>query len=145
MRLSSRIAKYNSVIQRKSVKCRQVRAASECVRRSHCAARHTPTQNAPVWRSGRLNPHRPSRHDRTSLPVSCLAWRCELALTGRRSNSRTTEMSTAGCYTRVRALTSHTVYALHRRRVHSIHDINSRPASPVRLLQALNPRIHAAV
>jgi len=45
----------------------------------------------------------------------------------------------------VRALTSHTVYALHRRRAHSIYDINSRPASPVRLLQTLNPRIHAAV
>jgi len=29
----------------------QVRSASECVQRSHCAARHTPTQNAPVCRS----------------------------------------------------------------------------------------------
>ena len=58
---------------------RQVRSASECVRRSHSAARHTPTQNAPVWRSGRLNSHRHIRHDKTVLSLSCLALRCELA------------------------------------------------------------------
>jgi len=38
------------------------------------------TQNAPVWRSGRLSSHRHTRHDKTVLSVSCLAWRCELAL-----------------------------------------------------------------
>ena len=48
--------------------------ASECVRRSHCAARHTPTQNAPIWLSGRLSSHRHTRHDKTVLSVSCLAW-----------------------------------------------------------------------
>jgi len=38
-------------------------------------------QNAPVWRSGRLNNlHRHTRHNKTVLSVSCLAWQCELAL-----------------------------------------------------------------
>ena len=36
----------------------QVRSASECVRRSHCTARHTSTL-------GRLNSHRHTRHDKT--------------------------------------------------------------------------------
>jgi len=31
----------------------------------------------------RLNSHRHTGHDETVLSVSCLAWRCELALTGR--------------------------------------------------------------
>jgi len=38
------------------------------------------TQNAPVWPSDRLISHRHTRHDKTVLSVSCLAWRCELAL-----------------------------------------------------------------
>jgi len=36
------------------------------------------TQNSFVWWSGRLNSHRHTRHDKTVLSVSCLAWRCEL-------------------------------------------------------------------
>ena len=62
----------------------QVRSASECVRRSYCAARHTAdtdqTQNAAVWRSGRLSSHRHTRHDKTVQSVSCLVCRCKLAL-----------------------------------------------------------------
>jgi len=42
----------------------------------HCDV--DPTQNAPVLWSGRLNSHRHTRHDKTVLSVSCLAWRCEL-------------------------------------------------------------------
>ena len=42
---------------------------------SICVARHTPTLNALVGRSGRLNSH---RHDKTVLSVSCLVCRCEL-------------------------------------------------------------------
>ena len=48
---------------------RQVRSASECVRQSHCAAWHfptDPTQNAPVWQSSRLNSHSHTRHDKNS-------------------------------------------------------------------------------
>ena len=40
------------------------------------------TQNAPVWRSGRLSSHGHSRQDKTVLSVSCLACRCELAFSG---------------------------------------------------------------
>jgi len=40
-----------------------------------------PTQNAPVWWSGRLNSHCHNRHDKTVQSVSCLAWRCELGIT----------------------------------------------------------------
>jgi len=39
--------------------------------------RHRQTQNAPAWRSGRLNSHHHTRHDKTVLSMSCLAWRCE--------------------------------------------------------------------
>ena len=50
-----------------------------CDRPTHSDA--DPTQNAPVWRSGRLNSHRPhTRHDKTVLSVSCLAWQCELGI-----------------------------------------------------------------
>jgi len=57
----------------------QVRSASECVRRSHCAARHTPTQSVLVWLSGRLSSHRRhTRYDKTVLSVSFLVCRCEL-------------------------------------------------------------------
>ena len=51
--------------------------------RSHCAAGCTPThaERALVGRSGRLNSHRHTRHDKTVLSVSCLAWYYELALT----------------------------------------------------------------
>ena len=56
----------------------RLRSASECVRRSHCADRHTPTLNALVGRSRRLNSHRHTRHDRTVLFASCLVCRCEL-------------------------------------------------------------------
>jgi len=50
-----------------------------CDRPTHSDA--NPTQNAPVWRSGRLNSHRPhTRHDKTVLSVSCLAWQCELGI-----------------------------------------------------------------
>jgi len=61
----------------------QVGSVSECVRRSHCAAGRTPThaERALVGRSGRLNSHRHTRHDKTVLSVSCLAWYYELALT----------------------------------------------------------------
>jgi len=55
---------------------RQVRSASECVRRSHCAARHTQTRtrhSASAWRSSRLSSHRHTRHDKTVPSVSCLA------------------------------------------------------------------------
>jgi len=38
------------------------------------------SRNAAVWRSIRLNSQRRARHDKTVLSVSCLAWRCELAL-----------------------------------------------------------------
>jgi len=59
----------------------QVRSASECVRRSHCAARRTPTQTGHrTHLSGRLSSHRHTRQDKTVLSVSCPAWRCELAL-----------------------------------------------------------------
>jgi len=37
-----------------------------------------PTQNAPIWRSGRLSSYRHTRHDKTVLSVSCLPLRCEL-------------------------------------------------------------------
>ena len=61
---------------------RQVRSASECVRRSHRrshgAARHTPTLNALVGRSSRLSSHRHTRRDKTVLSASCLMCRCEL-------------------------------------------------------------------
>ena len=59
---------------------RRVRSASECVRGrtgSACAARHTPTLNALVGKSGRLSSHHQSRHDKTVLSVSCLVCRCE--------------------------------------------------------------------
>jgi len=62
---------------------RQVSSASECVRRSHRAARHTSTQtrqNAPVCLSDRLNSHSHIRHDKTVLSVSCLARQSKLAL-----------------------------------------------------------------
>ena len=45
---------------------------------SACAARHTPTLNALVGRSGRLSSHRHTRHDKTLLSASCLVCRCEL-------------------------------------------------------------------
>jgi len=51
----------------------KVRSASECVRRSHCAARHTPTQNALVRRSGRLSSHRYSRHDKLQRVLNAAA------------------------------------------------------------------------
>jgi len=38
------------------------------------------SQNAPVWRSGRLSSHRHTGHDKTVLSLSRLVWRCELAL-----------------------------------------------------------------
>ena len=47
-----------------------------CDRPTHSDA--DATQNAPVWRLGRLNSHRRTRHDKTVLSVSCLAWQCEL-------------------------------------------------------------------
>jgi len=62
---------------------RQVSSASECVRRSHRAARHTSTQtrqNAPVCLSDRLNSHSHIRHGKTVLSVSCLARQSKLAL-----------------------------------------------------------------
>ena len=34
------------------------------------------TQNAPVWRSGPLSSHH-TRHNKSIVSVSCLAWRCE--------------------------------------------------------------------
>ena len=43
-----------------------------------CATRHTATLNALVGRSGRLNSHRHTRHDKTVLSVSCLVCQCEL-------------------------------------------------------------------
>ena len=44
-----------------------------------CAARHTPTLNALVGRSGRLSSHRRTRYDKTVLFMSCLlVCRCEL-------------------------------------------------------------------
>jgi len=45
---------------------------------SACAARHTPTLNVLVGRSGRLSSHRHTRHDKTALSMSCLVCRCEL-------------------------------------------------------------------
>ena len=55
----------------------QVSSASECVRRSHCTARHTTTQNAVVVLSGRLSSHRHTP-DTTKQKQSCLCrvWRC---------------------------------------------------------------------
>jgi len=58
------------------------RPPDKCILRwSACAARHTPTLNALVGGSGRLNSHRHNKHDKTVLSVSCLvtlACRCEL-------------------------------------------------------------------
>jgi len=42
------------------------------------ATRHTATLNALVGRSGRLNSHCHTRHDKTVLSVSCLVCQCEL-------------------------------------------------------------------
>jgi len=57
----------------------QVRFASECVQRSHYAARHTLIQTRHrTHLSGRLNSHHHTRHDKTVQSVSCLAWWCEL-------------------------------------------------------------------
>jgi len=62
---------------------RQVRSASDCVRRSHCAARHTPTQTRHrTHRRTCLSIHTatPDTSTKTAVSVSCPAWRCELAL-----------------------------------------------------------------
>ena len=61
-----------------------MRSASECVRRSHCAARHNPTLNALVGRSGRLSAHHHTRDDKTVLFASCLVYQCELIDCGER-------------------------------------------------------------
>ena len=63
----------------------QARSASECVRRSHCAARHTPTQtrhrtHCLAVGPTQFTPPNQTRQNTTVLFVSCLAWRCELAL-----------------------------------------------------------------
>ena len=63
---------------------RQVRSASECVRRSHCAAPHTPTQiiHRTHLSGGRADSVQTAAPDttKTVLSGSCLAWRCELAI-----------------------------------------------------------------
>ena len=62
---------------------RQLRCASECVRRSHCAARHTPTQTrhrTHLSKSIRIHTAIPDTTKQSCLCRSCLAWRCELAL-----------------------------------------------------------------
>jgi len=64
------------LVWRCELNARQVCSASECVRRSHCAARR---RSLSVWRSSRLSSHSDNRHDKPVLSVSCLAWRCELA------------------------------------------------------------------
>jgi len=76
---AGRAAVLSCLVRRCELTTGQVRSASECVRWSHCAAQHTPTQNALVRRSGRLSSHRHTRQDKTVLSVSCLAWRCELS------------------------------------------------------------------
>ena len=57
----------------------QVRSASECVQRSHCAARHTPTQTR--HRTHLSGDRTDSVHDESVQSVSCWAWPCELAFT----------------------------------------------------------------
>ena len=54
---------------------RQVRSASECVRRSHRRRTHLPGRRAD-W----IQSHRRSSHDTDKIVLPCLAWRCELAL-----------------------------------------------------------------
>ena len=51
--------------------CIRVYRAAQCDRRTHSDAERT----CPV-----VSSHRHTRHDETVLSVSCLAWRCELAL-----------------------------------------------------------------
>jgi len=63
---------------RTSVFCIGVRPAVALRRQTHSDTDQT--QNAPVWRSSRLNSHHHTRHDKTVLCVSYLAWQCELAL-----------------------------------------------------------------
>jgi len=63
----------------------QVRSASECVRRSHCAARHTPTQtrqrtHLSGCRADSIHTATPDTTKQPMQSVSCLAWRCKLAL-----------------------------------------------------------------
>ena len=64
----------------------QVRSASECVQRSHCSAGHTPTQTGhrthlSGGRADSVHTATPdTTHDKTVLSVSCLMWRCEVAL-----------------------------------------------------------------
>ena len=69
--------------------------------RTHLSRKHT------IPLSGRLNSHRHTRHDKTVLSVSCLAWRCELVhgpFTGHRCH----------CGSRVHAcMTPHTVSVNH--------------------------------
>ena len=76
-----RQAQRSCLVWRCELTAGQVRSALECVRRSHCArVTHSDkdqTQNAPVWRSSRLSSDRHTRHDKTVLSVSCLAWRCD--------------------------------------------------------------------
>jgi len=62
------------------VKCVLRRSASGGRNGSACAARHSPTLNALVGQSGRLNSHRHTKHDKTVLSMLCLVCRCELAL-----------------------------------------------------------------
>ena len=56
----------------------QVRSASECVRRSHCVARHSPTQNALVGRTRADSVHtaRQTRQNSPVRVVSGVSW-CE--------------------------------------------------------------------
>jgi len=62
----------------RSDKCVLRRSASGGRTGSACAARHTPTLNALVGRSGRLGSHRHTRHDKTVLSLSCRVCRCGL-------------------------------------------------------------------
>ena len=44
--------------------------------------RHRPDTERTCVTVGRLHSHRHTRHDKTVLSVSCLVWRCELAVSG---------------------------------------------------------------
>jgi len=67
-----RRCKLNRLDRRTSAFCVGVRPAVALRRPTHSDADQT--QNAPVWRSGRLNSHRHTRYNKTVLSVSCLAW-----------------------------------------------------------------------
>ena len=73
-----------------------VRSAPECVRRSHCAARHTPTQNAPVWLSQFTPPHQTRQDCRACLSTAAAATQARQAATPSRPTAHTSCLCRVG-------------------------------------------------